>query len=207
MFATVVFYLLAFDNIFTIPMRWLSMTTLIIVELLGTAKALIVGRNIFGVTQIITSAFHLLATLVLSIIFVNLFPLSIKEYILLSILMFIFVAVIDVLLLYFNAKSKESSAQNETASSVITLCEQKARQLWIENKEAPFHSELQAIVEALTYANRAVNLSSDSELLAKIENLDSLISKNESENALEEAKQIRKVLKLRIELTKKTGSY
>lgn len=207
MFATVVFYLLAFDNIFTFPMRWLSLTGLLLVEIVGTVKALTVNRNIMGVTQIVTGGLHLAATLVLSIVFVNLFPLLIKEYILLSILMFIVVAVVDVLLLYFNEKS-QSAAQNYAATaSVIDMCEAKARQLWVENKETAFGSQLESIVEMLTYANKAVASINDSDLVAKIDELSTLISNNENDKVTEVTKQIQNMLKLRVELTKKTGSF
>ena len=207
MFATVVFYLLAFDNIFTIPMRWLSLTGLLLVEIVGTVKALTVNRNILGVAQIVTGGLHLAATLVLSIVFVNLFPLLIKEYILLSVLMFIVVAVVDILLFYFNGKS-QIAAQNYIASAaVIDMCEAKARQLWVENKEAAFGSQLEAIVEMLTYANKAVASTNDRELAAKIDELSVLISNNETDKVSEVAKQIQNTLKLRVELTKKTGSF
>ena len=207
MFATIVFYLLAFDNIFTFPMRWLSLTGLLLVEIVGAAKALTVNRNIFGVTQIVTGGLHLAATLILSVVFVNLFPLLIKEYILLSILMFIVVAVVDVLLLYFNRKSQSATQNYAASASVIDMCEAKARQLWIENKETAFGSQLESIVEMLTYANKAVASTNDSALVAKIDELSTLISNNENDKVVELANQIRNMLKLRIELTKKTGSF
>lgn len=207
MFATVVFYLLAFDNIFTIPMRWISMTGLLLVEIVGTAKALTATRNIIGVAQILTGVLHLLATLVLSIVFVNLFPLLIKEYILLSILMFIIATLVDVLLLYFNDKSQVAAEVYATSASVIDVCETKVRQLWEENKDATFSTQLGAIVEMLTYANRAMASVYDEELLTKIEELGFLIANNENESVPELAKQIQNVLKLRIEITKKTGSF
>ena len=207
MFATVVFYLLAFDSIFTIPMRWLSMTALLLVEILGTVKALTVQRNILGVAQIVTGALHLGATLVLSIVFVNLFPLLIKEYILLSILMLIIVAVIDVLLLYFNNKSQVAAEKYAASASVIELCETKARQIWVENKDATFGDQLEAIVEMLTYANKAVAAPNDGDLVAKIDELGVLIANNESDKVAALAKQIQNTLKLRVELAKKTGSF
>ena len=207
MFATVVFYLLAFDNIFTIPMRWLSMTGLLLVEIIGTVKALTVNRNILGVAQITTGVLHLIATLVLSIVFVNLFPLLIKEYILLSILMLVIVAVIDVLLLYFNGKSQAAAEKYAASASVIEICEIKARQLWVENKEAAIGSQLEALVEMLTYANKAVASPNDSDLVAKIDELSELISNKEIDKASEVANQIQNTLKLRIEITKKTGSF
>ena len=81
--AKIIFYLMTFDNIFTIPMRWISLMFLIFTEGIGTVKALNIKKSIFGVSNIITSLFHLGIVLVMSIIFVNIFPLFIKTYILL----------------------------------------------------------------------------------------------------------------------------
>ena len=44
--ATVIFYLLTFDNIFTIPMRWVSLMLLLVAEVIGTLKAIFVNKNI-----------------------------------------------------------------------------------------------------------------------------------------------------------------
>ena len=207
MFATIIFYLLAFDNIFTIPMRWLSMTGLLLVEIVGTAKALTVNRNILGVAQIITGALHLAATLVISVIFVNLLPLLVKEYILISILMFIIVAVVDILLLYSNGKSKETSQRYASSATLIDMCETKARQMWVENKETEFGIHLETIVEMLTYANRGIAIHGDAELLSKIEAVEALIANNDGERIPSLLKEIQNTLKLRIELAKKTGSF
>lgn len=183
------------------------MTALLIVEIIGTAKALTVERNIFGVTQIITGVFHLLATLVLSIVFVNLFPLLIKEYILLTLLMLIIVAVVDVLLLHFAKKSNVSARKHFEAEAVIAECEAKVRRLLIENRGTIFASQLESIVEMLTYANRGMINDDDRKLKDKIEEVESLIACNEEEKALEIIKQVQNSLKYRVEVTKKTGSF
>lgn len=207
MLATVIFYLLAFDSIFAAPMRWLSLTGLLLVEILGTVKALTVNKNIWGVAQVVAGGIHLAATLVLSIVFVNLFPHLIIEYVLLSILMLVVVAVADILLLFFNRKSQREAQDYIASASVIDMCEAKVRQLWIENKETAFGSQLEAIVEMLSYANKAVAAANDSDLAAKIDELCTLITNNESDKVLEVAKQIQNILKLRVELTKKIGSF
>lgn len=207
MFATVVFYLLAFDNIFTIPMRWLSMTGLLVVEIIGTVKALATKRNILGVAQLTAAVIHLVATLAISVVFANLFPLLIKEYILVSILMITVVAVVDVLLLCFNGKSQVVAEKYAASASVIEMCEAKVRQLWVENKDAAFAPQLETIAEMLTYTNRAMPSASDTELLAKIEVLSALISGNDAEKLDEVLQQIRNILKLRKESAKKTGNF
>ena len=207
MLATVVFYLLAFDNIFTIPMRWLSMTGLLIVEVIGTVKALATKRNILGVAQLTIAVIHLVATLAISIVFVNLFPLLIKEYILVSILMMIIVTVADVLLLHFNGKFHIATEKYATSASVIEMCESMVRQLWIENKETAYASQLEAIVEMLTYTNRAMTSANDTELLSKIEELDTLITGNETDNLNAALQQIQNILKMRKASAKKTGKF
>ena len=98
--ATVIFYLMTFDNIFTIPMRWISLMFLIFTEGIGTVKALSVKKSIFGVANIITSLFHLGLVLVISIVFVNIFPLLIKTYILLNILALCVLLVVDIVIIY-----------------------------------------------------------------------------------------------------------
>lgn len=106
MFVTAIFYLLAFEHIFTIPMRWLSLMWLLIVEAIGTIKALRVNRSIFGVAQITASIFHLLGVLILSVVFVNLLPLLIKQYVLLNVLMLSVVAILDILLMHFDNRAR-----------------------------------------------------------------------------------------------------
>lgn len=109
MIITLLFYLLVFDNIFAIPMRWLSLLFLLMIEVAGTVKALKIDRNIFGVTNIIVSLIHILVVFGLSLLFVNLLPLLIKQYVLLNMLLFAVVAAIDIVLLYFGARAKESN--------------------------------------------------------------------------------------------------
>ena len=121
--------------------------------------------------------------------------------------MFIVVAVVDVLLYYFNGKSQKAVKDYATSASVIDMCEAKAKQLWVENKEAAFASQLEAIAEMLSYANKSVAATNDSDLVAKIDELSALISNNEIEKVTEVAKQIQNILKLRVELTKKSGSF
>ena len=52
---TIIFYLLTFDNIFTIPMRWTSMIFLIFAEIIGTVKALNIKKSIFGLANVVVS--------------------------------------------------------------------------------------------------------------------------------------------------------
>ena len=205
--ATVIFYLLAFDHIFTIPMRWVSLTWLMLVEILGTVKALTVNRSILGTAQLVTSGLHLTATLVLSLLFVNLFPLKIQAYNLISVLLLIVVAVIDVLLVYFNGNARRNAEKYTASASVIDACQAKAQQLLIEHKESVYRSQLNSILELLTYANRGMAGPNDNEIFTKVSDLDNILATDDKDTIIEELKSIQNLLKLRIQLTKKTGSF
>ena len=85
MTVTIIFYLLTFNNIFIVPMQWLSLVFLILAEAIGTIKAFTFKKSIFGVSNITTSIIHVIVVLIVSIIFVNIFPLLINRYILLNI--------------------------------------------------------------------------------------------------------------------------
>ena len=67
---TILLYLLTFDYIFNIPIRWISLCFLILSEVIGTFKALKIKKSIFGVSSIITSIIHIFVVLILSILFI-----------------------------------------------------------------------------------------------------------------------------------------
>jgi len=117
--ATILFYLLTFDNIFTIPMRWVSLMFLIIAECIGTVKALSIKKSIFGVANITISLFYLCAVLLLSIIFVNAFPLSIKAYILWNFLALGIMLAIDVIIIYFGGYVEAKNNKLTESRSVL----------------------------------------------------------------------------------------
>lgn len=64
---TVIFYQLTFDSIFSVPMVWISLMFLILTEIIGIIKALIIKKTIFGISNILTSFGHLIIVLIVSI--------------------------------------------------------------------------------------------------------------------------------------------
>lgn len=125
--ATILFYLLTFDNIFTIPMRWVSLMFLIIAECIGTVKVLSIKKSIFGIANITISLFHLLAVLLLSIIFVNAFPFSIKAYILWNLLLLGIMLAIDAIIIYFGGYVEAKNNKSAESQSVLDGSDTKAK--------------------------------------------------------------------------------
>ena len=112
MIITFMFYLLIFNNIFILPIRWLSLLFLLIAEVIGAVKSLKVNRSILSITTVVVSAIHLLTVLVLSVVFVNVLPLLVKQYVLLNLIILAIVAIIDILLLYFDEIVNKSNQKH-----------------------------------------------------------------------------------------------
>ena len=194
---TIIFYLLTFDNIFTIPMRWTSLMFLIFAEIIGTVKALSIKKSIFGISSIIVSLFHLGIVLAISIIFVNTFPTLIRKYVLINLLLLSVMLAVDVIIIYFGkyigSKNKVLSQNQTIAGNLYTI----AMGLAIEYKESGYNGDLNEICELLKYSDNS-ELSGD----------EVLISDND-ESIPEKILDIKKTIKLRslkIKSTKR-GSY
>jgi len=206
--ATIIFYLLTFDNIFTIPMRWISLMFLIFVEGIGTIKSLCIKKSIFGVAIIIASLFHLGIVLVMSIIFVNIFPLLIKTYILLNLLALGVMLAIDVIIIYFDEyignKNKVLSNNQAVVDSLYTT----VKGLAIEYRENTYSKDLDELSELLKYSDNSA-LSNDEVIISEMfEELRKLLSDND-ESIPQKILDIKNAIKLRslkIKSTKR-GNY
>lgn len=206
--ATIIFYLMTFDNIFTIPMRWISLILLIFTEGIGTIKALNIKKSIFGISNIITSLIHLGIVLVMSIIFVNVFPLLIKTYILLNVLVLCILLVVDAIIIYFEdyiaSKNKALSENQSVLESLYT----KAKELSIKYKETVYKKDLEEISEMLQYADNSTLSNDEIAILNKLEELQEMLS-NDDENIRQKMTDVKNAVKLRSLKIKnaKRGSY
>lgn len=207
MIATIIFYLLAFDNIFALPIRWLSLLCLLVVELLGLTKTLKVNQNIWGETISTASIIHLVAVLILSLVFVNVFPLLLKQYLLINLLLLAIVALIDILLMHFERKALESNQQYEASASVIDECFIKAQCLLQKAETCNYKSTIEEIVELLKYSNRSALYGNESEIIEKLDMLYDLIKTDDADAVENISKIIQDMLKLRNTQLKKNGSF
>ena len=206
--ATIIFYLLTFDNIFTISMRWISLMFLIFVEGIGTIKALCIKKSIFGVANIIASIFHLGIVLVMSIIFVNIFPLLIKTYILLNLLALGVMLAVDVIIIYFGeyigSKNKLLSNYQAVVDSLYTT----AKGLAFEYRENTYSKDLDELSELLKYSDNSALSNDEVIILEMFEELRKLLSDND-ESIPQKILDIKNAIKLRslkIKSTKR-GNY
>lgn len=206
--ATVIFYLLTFDNIFTIPMRYVSLMLLIFVECIGTVKALNVRKSIFGVTNILTSFIHLAFVLVMSVIFVNAFPLLLKKYILWNILLLCALFVVDIIIVCFEKYVDEKNNALSESCEVIDGLSIKAKALMREYGESSYKKDLDEISELLAYSDNSVLSNDEAVISDKLDELRNLldVSDDRLPQKISELKNIIKLRALKIKKTKR-GNY
>ena len=205
---TVIFYLLTFDNIFTVPMRWLSLVFLILAEVIGTVKAFTVKRSIFGVSNIVMSIVHIIAVLMLSIIFVNIFPLLIKKYIWLNILALCILLVGDVVIVFFTNRVTTQNSKLNESQSVMGCCVEKSASLCVNFSDTEYKKDLEEIVELLKYSDNSCLSQDEMIIMNKLDELQLLLNNN-GEGATEKLIDIKNDIKLRsIKVASaKRGSY
>ena len=170
--ATVIFYLLTFDNLFTIPMRWVSLMFLLITESIGTIKALLVKKDIITQASIFTSCAHLVTVLVISILFVNLFPLSLKTYILLNILMLCALAAADLFILHFGKNMSASNKKLAQSQGVMDACYAKAQGLVVIYGQSDYKKDLVEITELIKYSDNSELTDDEAVILSKLGDLE-----------------------------------
>lgn len=205
---TVIFYLLTFNNIFTIPMRWVSLLFLIFAEALGTVKALTAKRTIFGVSGVATNLVHICAVLVLSIIFVNIFPLLIGKYILLNVLLLCILLVVDVVIAYFSNRVATQDAKLNESQSVMGCCVEKAASLCVEFGNTEYKKDLKDIVELLKYSDNSCLTQDEITIMNKLDEVQ-LLLQNNADGIPEKIIEIKNAIKLRSIKVKgaKRGGY
>lgn len=205
---TVIFYLLTFDNIFTVPMRWVSLMFLILVETIATVKASTVKRTIFGVSNILISIVHVIAVLMLSIVFVNIFPLLIKKYILLNILALCVLLVADIVIVFFTNRVATQNSKLNESQSVMGCCVETAASLYVEFGATDHKKDLEEIVELLKYSDNSCLSQDEMMIMNKLNELQ-LLLKNNDVGISEKIIEIKNAIKLRsIKVANaKRGSY
>ncbi|MBR5280203.1 MAG: hypothetical protein IKU26_04460 [Clostridia bacterium] len=206
--ATVIFYLLTFDNIFTIPMRWVSLMLLLVAEVIGTLKAIFVNKNIITQASIFTSVAHLVAVLVISIVFVNFFPLAIRTYILLNILLLCAMAAADLFVSHFGKNISASNKKLAQSQSVMDACYAKAQGLVVVYGQSEYKKDLIEISELIKYSDNSELTDDEPAIMGKLGELESQLKEN-GENISALISEIKNLINLRTIKMKsiKRGGY
>ncbi len=194
---TVIFYLMAFNNIFTVPMRWTSLVFLILSECIFTIKAFIVKRTIFNISNVVTSSIHIIFVLMISVLFVNLFPLFIKKYVLLNVLALCVLLVVDVTIVYFGNYVAMHNTELGESQSVMQCCMEKAVSLHAKYGDTDYKKSLQEIVELLKYSDNSCLSDDEITIMNKLDEVEQLLVEDDADAIDGKLSDIKNVIKLR----------
>ena len=192
---TVIFYLLTFDNKFTVPMRWLSLMFLILSEAIGSLKAVVVKKNILNFANIVTSVIHIAFVLLISITFVNIYPLLIKKYVLLNILALCVVFAVDIIISFFSNSVATQDKQLKISQSVMQSCVDKAASLCVEFENTEYKKDLEEIFELLKYSDNSCLSQDEMAIMNKLDELPLLL--HDGKDVTEKIIDIKNIVKLR----------
>ncbi len=196
MAATVIFCLLAFDNIFAVPMYWVSLTFLLVSEVIGTLKAIFANKNVITRASIFTSVAHFAAVSVISIVFVNFFPLSLKTYILLNILLLCAIAEADLLVLYFGNNVSESNKTSANRRATMDACYAKARGLAVLYGQSEWKKDLIEIADLIRFSDNSELTDDECAVMKKLGELETQLRGN-GENVSALISEIKNTIDLR----------
>ena len=196
MVATVIVYLLIFDDIFASSMRWVSLMVILIAECIGILKAAFARKNFITQASVFTSGVHLVVVLILSIVFVNSFPRALETYILLNVLVLCALAAIDLFLFHFGKNVSLHNKKLKQSQSVMDACYAKAQGLVAVYGQSGYKDDLVAIAELIKYSDNSELTDDEATILAKLGELETQL-KDGGEGVLSLITEIKNVVNLR----------
>lgn len=197
-----IFFLMTFHNAINTPIRWVSLLFLVIAEALGIIKTFTVKRTILDIASITTSIIHVMAVLIISIIFTNIITLSIKKYIILNVLFICILLFVDALLILFKNRVAMQNEKLNSIQSTMEYLAEKAASLYMEFKDTGYKKDLEEIVELIRYSDNSSLSKAEQAEMEIINMLDELrvLLKSNNDNAMEPMKyisEIKKAIKMR----------
>lgn len=193
---TVLFYYMIFDNIYDMPMRWMSMTALILAEVIATVKAFAVKRTIFGLSNVTTSIFHIVTVFIFTIVFLVFFVESINWYLILNVLALAGMLLIDVCVLFFGNQTEARDRKLKESQSVVLQCVEKALSLCVVYNNSSYRKELEEITDLLKYSDNSSLTGDEIIIMNQLDEVE-LMLKNDDEGTGQKLMELKNSIKLR----------
>lgn len=205
--ATVIFYVLLFDNIFSVTIRWLSLVLLIIANAVTVVKFLLNRKNIIAQLSVFTSYIHYAVVLLLSLIFAIFLPSHIKVYILLNILLLCALTTCDLCIMCLGRKVSLENKKLSQSQGVMDACYSKAQCLMIVCEDANCKKDLSDISELIKYSDNSELTGDESMIMTKLSELEDEIKNNgeNSSNIISEIKEIITLRSIKVKSMKRGG--
>lgn len=201
------FYLLTFNNIFTLPMRWISLLFLVLVEVVGLVVILNTRRNIIGTAIITLAILHLVIVFVLSLLYVNVLPFDIIRYVIINILIFAIVIILYILLANFSMKSQLSNVNYKVGNTMLSEIFTSIKDLSLTYSNTEYKKDLEELIEFITY-KRVVNLTGyENNILERVNELKASLKNSDESKIKEDIKKIRNLFEIISNNGKKIGDF
>ena len=201
------FYLLTFNNIFTFPMRWISLLFLVLVEVVGLVVILNTRRNIIGTAIITLAILHLVIVFVLSLLYVNVLPFDIIRYVIINILIFAIVIILYILLANFSMKSQLSNVNYKVGNTMLSEIFTSIKDLSLTYSNTEYKKDLEELIEFIAY-KRVVNLTGyENNILERINELKASLKNSDESKIKENIKKIRNLFEIISNNGKKIGDF
>lgn len=201
------FYLLTFNNIFTLPMRWISLLFLVLVEVVGLVVILNTRRNIIGTAIITLAILHLVIVFVLSLLYVNVLPFDIIRYVIINTLIFAIVIILYILLANFSMKSQLSNVNYKVGNTMLSEIFTSIKDLSLTYSNTEYKKDLEELIEFIAY-KRVVNLTGyENDILERINELKASLKNSDESKIKEDIRKIRNLFEIISNNGKKIGDF
>ena len=201
------FYLLTFNNIFTLPMRWISLLFLVLVEVVGLVVILNTRRNIIGTAIITLAILHLVIVFVISLLYVNVLPFDIIRYVIINILIFAIVIILYILLANFSMKSQLSNVNYKVGNTILSEIFTSIKDLSLTYSNTEYKKDLEELIEFIAY-KRVVNLTGyENNILERINELKASLKNSDESKIKEDIRKIRNSFEIISNNGKKIGDF
>lgn len=179
---TVLIYALVFDSIFAVTVRWVSLGFLMLAEILLILKYVLGNRSIIMGAQNIISAFHILAVIVVSVLYFIINDTALRSFVLINVVLLLLVAIGDLLILYADKRVNASNRTLAKNQGVIADCAAAMERIIAENPSSGLAKELNALIEAIKYSDNTVLSGDEGAIMDKL-----AVLANEMKSADDEA--------------------
>ena len=165
---TVLLYVLLVDNLFKIPMAYITLCAVLISELIATAAFVVIKNSYKRIAVVSVFGAQAVLLLVASILFVNIFVFAYVSFTVLFMLSF--VAAIFLLLFVFKFRNEADVQQTEFKSAKINMVTIRAmvNELIHSEKGVLYKKELLALDENLRFSDDSVQIEMDQDIKQKV---------------------------------------
>ncbi len=195
---TALVYWLLVDDLFSYPVKWLSVCFVLLAEIIMCLKFVSRKQSIIMNTQGMTGGLYLVVVFVLSLIYVNLSEPNIKWFIAIHAILLLVLAIADLTILNFEKRTSASDTALAKNQSVMAACGALIDRIIAENADSEFSKDLSDISEAIRYSDNSLLSGDESDIMDSLKGLKEALKNTDNEEDISaKIKAIKALIKTR----------